>query len=254
MHRKVAEMICLDSQPFSIVEDQGFIRYSRAMEPRYCLPTRRYITETVIPKLKDDVTSKVKAAITGVEFFSFTTDIWSTDISHDSLISLTVHWITDCFTRKSAVLHARNFPGSHTGESIAVMFAEMLSEWAIKKEQVHVIVRDNASNMVKAMCDGGYNDLGCFAHTLQLIIHDGVLSQRTVIDTLAICRKIVGHFKHSPLAYTRLKQIQERLELPCHCLKQDEPTRWNSSLYMLQTILEQKMALAAYSSEHGIIN
>ena len=46
-----------------------------------------------------------------------------------------------------------------------------------KKEQVHLIIRDNASNMVKAMREAAYPDLGCFAHLLQLIIHDGVLTQ-----------------------------------------------------------------------------
>ncbi len=81
--------------------------------------------------------------------------------------------------------------------------------------------------MVKAMKDGGYADLGCFTHTLQLIVHEGALSQRLVKDTVAICRKIVDHFKHSPLAYSKLKQIQQSLNLPVHHLKQDEPTRWN---------------------------
>ena len=55
--------------------------------------------------------------------------------------------------------------------------------------------------MVKAMQDAGYPDLGCFAHKLQGIVHDGVLSQTSVIDILSICRWIVGHFKHPPLAY-----------------------------------------------------
>ena len=62
-----------------------------------------------------------------------------------------------------------------------------------------VIVRDNASNMVKAMHDA---DLGCFAHTLQLIVHDSVLSQQSVIDILSIFCRIVGHFKHSHLEYS----------------------------------------------------
>ena len=65
----------------------------------------------------------------------------------------------------------------------------MLSKWNIEKEKVHLIVRDNASNMVKAMADGEFEDLGCFAHTMQLIIHDGIFSQRAIIDTLAICGK-----------------------------------------------------------------
>lgn len=102
------------------------------------------------------------------------------------------------------------------------------------------------------MQDAGYPDLGCFAHTFQLIINDGVLSQQAVKDTMAVCRRIVGHFKHSALACTHLQEIQRNLNLPQHHLRQDEPTRWNSTLYMLKTIAEQKMAIAAYAIESDV--
>jgi len=61
----------------------------------------------------------------------------------------------------------------------------------------------------------------------------------------------VGHFKCSLLAYDRLKSIQDRLQLKQCELKQDVATRWNSTLYMLRVIIEQKMALAAYATEYG---
>ena len=70
---------------------------------------------------------------------------------------------------------------------------------------------DNAANMKKAMRDA---NLPSFAHSLQLIVHDGILSQSGVIELLATCRKIVGHFKHSTTAYQTLNAIQERLSLP----------------------------------------
>ena len=94
---------------------------------------------------------------------------------------------------------------------------------------------------------------GCFAHTLQLVIHDGILSQRYVQDILAKCRRIVGHFKHSQLAFSRLKDIQATLGIPHLRFKQDVVTRWNSTLYMLQSIIAQKMALAAYNTENDDI-
>ena len=46
-----------------------------------------------------------------------------------------------------------------------------------------------------------------------------------------------------------LKEIQKNLDLPQHNLKQDEPTRWNSSLYMIQSVVEQKIAIAAYGTD-----
>ncbi len=54
------------------------------------------------------------------------------------------------------------------------------------------------------------------------------------------------------MAYTHLADIQKNLGLPLHRLVQDEPTRWNSTLYMLVRLLEQKMALAAYATEYNI--
>ena len=36
-------------------------------------------------------------------------------------------------------------------------------------------------------------------------------------------------------------------------LKQDEPTRWNTTLHVIQYIIEQKTALAVYSTEHDLV-
>ena len=68
--------------------------------------------------------------------------------------------------KKSAVLHAQTLPGSHTGEIICGQYKEMLAGQAIKEEQLHLIIRDNAANMLKAVQDAAYPDLSCFAHKL----------------------------------------------------------------------------------------
>ena len=44
---------------------------------------------------------------------------------------------------------------------------------------------------------------GCFAHSLQLVVNDGLLFQRVVKDLLAVCRSIVGHFKHSSVCISQ---------------------------------------------------
>jgi hypothetical protein len=93
----------------------------------------------------------------------------------------------------------------------------------------------------KAFDDDNINSIGSFAHN-----NDGVLSQWAVIDMLAIFHEIVGHFKRSSTPSNCLKEIQFNLGLPTvptHHLQQDEPIQWNSSLYMLQRIKEQKMAI-----------
>ena len=54
-HTRIGEMIALDYQPFSIVDDVGFICLLHSLEPRYVIPSRRYITETVMPAIYDTV-------------------------------------------------------------------------------------------------------------------------------------------------------------------------------------------------------
>ena len=50
LHRKLGEMIALDYQPISLIEDIGFLKFVTALEPRYKVPSR-YITETVLKKI-----------------------------------------------------------------------------------------------------------------------------------------------------------------------------------------------------------
>jgi len=49
-----------------------------------------------------------------------------------------------------------------------------------------------------------------------------------------------------------MSQAGSNINLPQQRLKQYVSTRWNSSFYMVESILEQKMALAKYSTENGI--
>lgn len=62
----------------------------------------------------------------------------------------------------------------------------------------------------------------------QLCVHEGLLSQCSVTETLANARKIVGHFKHSPLAYSRLEDIQMDLNMDIKRLQQDVQVRFLS--------------------------
>ena len=63
-----------------------------------------------------------------------------------------------------------------------------------------------------------------------------------------IARKIVGHFKHSSKAYDQLHKIQSDLDVPTHRLIQDVRTRWSSTYYMFDRLLEQRQVIAAYSA------
>ena len=100
--------------------------------------------------------------------------------------------------------------------------------------------------------DSGLASFGCMAHTLQLAVHNGVFSQHSVTDVASQITLTLTHFKHSPLTYSRLQAVQIQLGMKPKRLQQDISTRWNSTLYMLESMLEQKRALATYAADYDL--
>ncbi|KAJ4931029.1 hypothetical protein JOQ06_025329 [Pogonophryne albipinna] len=210
--RKITELIveCIaeDDQPISLVENSGFCRLINYLEPRYGMPSRHYIAEKGIPALHTKVREQVQRHLKEATSIALTTDLWSSGVAPMSLLSLTADWIDSSFTLHNVVLHASELCGSHTSMRIRNAIEEMLAKWDIDNDKVHVVMRDNAANMKKAFADMGVQSLGCFAHTLQLVVIQDLLAQRSIIDAVANARKLVGHFKHSPKAYSILEDIQ----------------------------------------------
>ena len=85
-------------------------------------------------------------------------------------------------------------------------------------------MHDNASNITLAVQNLGWQSVPCFAHTLQLAVNKGLeVSQINKLPSVG--RKRVGHFKHSSLAMTALREKQKQLSVPQHHLIQDVATR-----------------------------
>ena len=164
---KVMEFIALDDQPFTVVESVGFRSLMKFMEPRYTVPSRRHFAEVCLPEIHNIVATHIHELLArDITAISFTTDIWSSDVSPVSMLSLTAQWIDKDFNLIKAVLHSQEFTGTHSAAAISETFEKMFQTWNIDKSKVHAVVRDNARNMTKAMMDSGLASFGCMAHTL----------------------------------------------------------------------------------------
>ncbi|XP_017473167.1 PREDICTED: zinc finger BED domain-containing protein 4-like [Rhagoletis zephyria] len=107
--------------------------------------------------------------------------------------------------------------------------------------------------MTAAMRLGKVKWLGCAAHTLQLVIQDGVLKSRNIRELSHKCRKIVANFKRSEQACRYRKTFQDTVGLPNHTLIQDADCRWNITYLMLNRLYEQKAAINLYIAERGSV-
>ena len=77
--------------------------------------------------------------------YSMTTDIW-TSFANEAYISLTVHFIDDCWEMKSYTLATYSFPEQHTGDNIVEKLKEVVSEYQIDDNKIFAIVHDQGSN------------------------------------------------------------------------------------------------------------
>ena len=255
IHQKVMNMIAVDNQPFIIAEDQGFIELLAHIQPNYMLPSRRYFSDVMLANAYDQVKARLACELEPVNapYLSFTSDIWTSQHSVESFVSLTAHWINKNFERRNAVLNAKHFPGSHTGGNIEHMISNMMTEWGISEERQHILVRDGAANMALGIRLASISSVHCFLHQLDLVVRDSILSQRTIIDLCAKVRRICTHFNHSSLARGELKilQAEQGVKLPLFPV-QDVATRWNSTYLMLERGLALKRSIQIYTANHDI--
>ncbi|XP_065671782.1 zinc finger BED domain-containing protein 4-like [Hydra vulgaris] len=251
IHRAIAKMIITDMEPIQVVQKTGFVEVMRVLERQYTFPSRKCFSERLIPEINNEVCAQLLVILDPATspFLSFTTDTWTSGNTVQSFMVLTAHWLTEHFENMSFVLDCKPFIGHHTSPALMTAFQQMLDKWRIDVGRCHVVLRDNAANISKCLRDANIYSLGCFAHTIKLCVHNGLLNQREVSDIISISKKLVSHFRHSSSATGRFKELQAELCLPDHQLIQDVSTRCNSTFYMLRRLCEQRHALTVYCSE-----
>ncbi|CAI5638372.1 unnamed protein product [Oreochromis niloticus] len=189
-------------------------------------------------------------------------------------LGITVHWIqkeTERMQLKSKLLAFERFKGLHTGERICEKFEAICDEYNIK-DKLDYIISDNAANMRKAftVCfpteqgeehddDGDHLDdpelwhnltledqetvgaamaktqrLQCFAHTLQLVVRDGLSETKVASPSLSKLSKL-SSLLHTSTTFKDVFEAEfgEQKGIPAAVI-----TRWNSTLRQVKAVLQ----------------
>ncbi|XP_040573979.1 zinc finger BED domain-containing protein 4-like [Lepeophtheirus salmonis] len=228
-HYPIGEMISVDLEQFSLVEDLGFNGLLNNVCSNYRVPSNKYIRDNIVTDIHQKVNNILQQEINSTKFISFTSDGWTATTTNTSFLSLTGHWIDDNFDQNTFVLRVVSFPSAHTAANISKCLEDTMTEFKISFEKIHLLVRDNAVHMV--------------AGVAQLVISDAISDQRCVKDLLSTCKQIVGYFNHSPSDFVKYIEYQKKFNLPLHKFIQDVFTQWNNHHYLLERIQKQKTAV-----------
>lgn len=297
----VENVIIKGGIPISFVDNEGFRKFLRDIDPNFVAPCRQTVTYTHLPQLMTTKRQIMTDVLASSKDVALTIDIW-TDRRQHSFLGVTAH-IFDAARGQpqSLLLKFKSFRGSHTGQSIAQAIEVCISDNSLQSK-VHHVVSDNASNMKKALSfvfasgprgtmdswllsdcnnstdinlsteddDSLVDDpslfenlpddeidnsiigerVPCFAHTLQLVIRDGL--QKVTVSRSAVPKSCkIANLTHQS---AKFRQAFEMAFGSGRAVPSSNDTRWNSVFHQLNYIIEldvTKLNELLRSEEHS---
>ncbi|GAB2290824.1 hypothetical protein Dimus_038124 [Dionaea muscipula] len=247
IREKLVEWIVCDELPFTVVQSQKFRGLIASLEPRFDVPSRVTIARDLFKLYKANKEKLKEELRTSVGRINLTTDMW-TSVNNTSYMCVTAHFID-----KGWQLHKRiisfTMVEDHTGNGIGKQLENVTKEWGISKLMCITVdnasandgavewIRSYGSNLILG---GNYLHVRCFAHILNLIVKHGLnVCNESVVEI----RNAVKYVRSSPKRQSKFEECAAKVGVSCTkslCL--DVPTRWNSTLLMLEVAIEYQRA------------
>ena len=254
LDERVLDLIVMDMQPLSVVEDAAFRRLVNELDPKYEIISRKQLTQVLLPAKYKSEKAKLMSKINQVDSMSVTTDQWSSR-TNEGYTTITGHFVDDNWTLHSPVLLTRHKPQRHTAVNLAEELDAAFIEFDIKSK-VTAVVTDNASNITAAVSrlDEVEDRQSCFAHTLNLCVRHAIKNDATTKTVVKKVKDIVSFFRSSNNAVDELKEIHSMKNTKFYKLKQDVETRWNSTYMMLESFEKQRVAVSTVLGNKGKVH
>lgn len=267
----VNDLIIGCNLPLSLIEHPNFRNFLSVAEERYNPVSRCTITRRV-SELASEKQASIKLKLEKTNTLSVTVDIWTDRAMRGFLGVTAHFMELDRSSPKlqTVLLSCERFTGSHTGQRISDAFEEICDCFHIK-HKIDYIICDNASNMKKAftVCfpsatssEDDYDDdlenndlwedlseeyqdemetihsscrqqrLQCFAHSLQLVVRDGLKETKVLNSAMAKVTKFCS-LLHSTCG---LKEAFEAEYGANRSIPSAVSTRWNSTLRLVESV------------------
>ena len=271
----LVNFIAEDLIPLAIVDSKKFMKFVEVLDPSYQVPSRKHMSGVLLKKKYAEVKQKVLGKLSKEKYIHLIIDLWS-NRQMRSFLGITAHYISDQWMLESAMLGCCCVIGRHTSDNIVHWYKEIVADFGISLKVRHVVT-DSGANIKKAFQslalpgfeeeassdseeeeDNDHNSFTtrtihetiesdsntfplqhhhCFAHTLQLVVKDGLAKAGSIGTIIKKCSNLVSFVRKSTTAADVLRGENK--------LQANNTTRWNSQLKMIKSVLslpESKLA------------
>ncbi|CAH0555103.1 unnamed protein product [Brassicogethes aeneus] len=188
--KQVVKMVAKGHHALRIVDEKEMRLLIQLVSqcPGYQLPSRKTLSENLIPNVYNNVMTKIQKKVEAASALSLSTYGWTS-----SYIAIVAHFVDNDTKLQSALLGCVNFNDRHTSLNLCNFLKEVMSDWNIS-HKIAAIISDNAANIVSAVRLGGWRIIGCFDHSLNLVVQQAT---KEIADVLTKVKNIVEYFNRS---------------------------------------------------------
>lgn len=237
----IVRMITVDMHPPSVVEDVGFQSLVQLLDPRYLLPSKKHVTNTLLPAVYSKRVEEMKQEIAQTSHVALSSELWTSGTT-DRYLTISCHFFDSTWELKSLVLETLGFKRTPSTDAIAGSLRRIAQAWEIS-EKVVALVADDAANVVAAVESVGWTHVPCFANKLEQAVSEAVKADANVQELRNKCSRIVSFFHQSVKATEKLHEIQRQLGISEQELLTEVETRWTSTYHLFQRISDEYQAI-----------
>lgn len=245
LDKALVEALVSAAVPFSVLDNEKVKRFFDLAVPGYQPPSRRTLACTKLSAQILCMEAERKKFFETVGPFSIAVDEWSSPSEGRSLIAVKGHGWSENFQRYQVTLGLVPFWDiPHNAASIAKIIVAVLEDCKLKLENVTCMVSDGASVMKKTCSDLQLDWIHCLAHAIQLVANQ-VLTVQRLKDLVLRARSNATAIGGSNNLGLLLIEMQKAAGVPVKRLRLDCRTRWDSTLVMLRSAVENAAATNA---------
>lgn len=241
----LVSMMAKDSQPFSIVEDEGFSAFVRLLDPDYSLPSKLSLKGRVSAQC-DIVQETLLAEVDKADFISLSSEVW-TSVDGVPLVSVTGHLVTMSSQLQTFLLGISTLQEDHKDFNLEEARNQLVASLGLHSKVVALVTeREPCSSMATRLQKLGMLELPSLTGVLNQAILGAMEATAELQEIRVQARAIVKYFRSDPVARDRLSVAQRQLNgTHGQKLLLETENRWNSVYVMLECLFNQRQAVAA---------
>ncbi|OEL36107.1 Zinc finger BED domain-containing protein RICESLEEPER 2 [Dichanthelium oligosanthes] len=259
-HRDLVHMIVQHGYPFSIVDDVGFQKFVKNLQPQFRMVSYDTVRADSMEiyegeKLKlQDVLFKIPNRV------SISVDMWQSNTQMEYMC-LTCHYIdhaNDEWKVRKKILNFVHMEAPFTVDQIANLIVEKLHSWGIDRKVAAVVLDNYSGGEIVArellrvlqprrlLLNGDLFQVRSCGHILNLTVQESWEQASDITDRV---RKMINHVKFE--RFQKFQDISKLLHMDQKLLVLDSPDNWPSTYLMFESACYYHDVLARMAEQEG---